>query len=63
MDALNTLLQKVDGKKTYLGATLLFVAGGLLALGLIDQKSFEILATVAGAITAGGLRSALKKIE
>ena len=57
------MVEFIDGKKTYFGAVILFIAGGARALGWIDQKTFEIIATIAASITAYGLRHAIKKIE
>ena len=59
----NKVWEFLDGKKTYLGAAALFISGGLLAIKVIDQETFEILAVIAGSITAFGIRSALKKLE
>ena len=53
----------LDGKKTFLGAIALFVLGGLLALNVIDQKTFQMLAAIVGAWTAYGLRTAISKLE
>lgn len=60
---LNKIWETLDGRKSYIGAALLFVAGGLLALKVIDQKTFEVIAVVAGSISVIGLRSALSKLE
>lgn len=52
----------LEGKKTYFGAVVVFVAGGLLALGYIDQKTFEWVVAVGGSITAYGMRDAIKRM-
>ena len=57
------MLDWLDGRKTFIGAAILFVAGGLLALKAIDQKTFEIIAVIAASISVVGLRMAIKKIE
>ena len=57
------MLDWLDGRKTFIGAAILFVAGGLLALKVIDQKTFEIIAVIAASISVVGLRMAIKKIE
>ncbi len=49
----------LDGKKTYLGIAALFVLGGLLALNVIDQKTFEVAATFVSAWTGFSLRKAI----
>ena len=59
----NNIWKFLDGKKTFIGSATLFVAGGLLALKVIDQKTFEIIAVIAASITAYGLRVAIKKLE
>ena len=57
------LLEFLNGKKTYIGAAIVFVAGGLLATKTIDQNTFEILVSIGGSIAAFGIRLALKKLE
>lgn len=49
----------LEGKKTYIGVIGLFVLGGLLALNLIDQKTFETWSALIGGFTAYGLRKAI----
>lgn len=53
----------LDGKKTYLGAAVVFIAGGLLALKKIDDETYKWLITLGEAIALVGLRSAFKKLE
>lgn len=60
----------LDGKKTYIGAAIIFVAGGLSALcslpvvGIcIDTKLFETLIVIGGAVATLGIRSAIQKIS
>lgn len=53
----------LNGYKTYIGAVVLFVAGGLLALGVITKEQFDALVTIGSSVVAVGFRSALKKIE
>jgi len=57
------ILAFFDGKKSYIGGAILFLSGGLLAIKVIDQQTFEILAAIAGAITVYGVRDAIKKLE
>lgn len=57
------IIDFLDGKKTYLGTAIVFVAGGLLALKVIDQRTFEILVTIGGSIGAFGLRQAISKLK
>lgn len=56
-------MQYLEGKKTYIGAAVVFIAGGLYALGIIDEKQFEIILTMGGAVLGYGLRSAIRKME
>lgn len=51
----------LNGWKTKIGAALLFVSGGLLATGVIDQGVFEILAAFAGSLMGVGLYSKLSR--
>jgi len=53
----------LDGKKSFIGAAVIFIAGGLKALGKLDEKTFEILITLGGAVAAVGIRMAVKKLE
>ena len=52
----------LDGKKSFIGAAIIFIAGGFKALGKIEDGAFEALVAVGGAIAAFGLRSALGKL-
>lgn len=54
-------MDKLNGYKTYIGAAIIFVAGGLKALNLIDEGIFQTALAVGGAISVFGLRSAMKK--
>ena len=53
----------LDGYKTYLGALVIFVAGGLNALGRIDDATLKALIAIGGAISIYGIRDAIKKLE
>lgn len=53
----------LDGKKTYIGSAVIFVAGGLKALGKIDDSTFSWLVAIGGAISVYGIRSAIRKIK
>ncbi len=53
-------LNFLDGKKTYIGVIILFILGGLFQIGVIDQRTFEVLITLAGGFTAFGVRQAIK---
>lgn len=57
------IIDFLDGKKTFIGSAIVFVAGGLKALGKIDDKTFEWLVAVGGSIAVYGLRVAIKKLE
>ena len=59
---MNKLWEWLNGKKTYIGAAVVFIAGGSKALGWIDDETFTWVAAIGGAISVFGLRAALKKI-
>ena len=50
----------LNGYKTYIGGTILFIAGGLFALNVISKEQFDALASIGGAIAIVGFRSAIK---
>jgi len=53
----------LDGKKTFIGALVIFVAGGLKALNKIDEETYKLLLTFGGAVSIYGLRDAIRKLE
>jgi hypothetical protein len=53
----------LDGKKTFIGSLVIFIAGGLKALGKIDENTFNWLVALGGAISVYGIRDAIKKLE
>jgi len=53
----------LDGHKTHLGALIIFVAGGLSALGKIDEQTTKAIIAFGGAVSLYGLRDAIKKVE
>lgn len=52
----------LNGRKTYIGGAIVFIAGGLQAINVIDQKTFEILATLGGSIAVMGVGHKLAKL-
>ena len=60
---MSKILEFLDGKKSYIGAAIVFIAGGLWALKIIDDKTFQVLVTIGGSVSVVGIRSALKKLE
>ena len=58
----NKIWDFLDGKKSFIGAGVVFIAGGLKALGKIDENTFEAAVAVGGAIAAIGVRFAIKKM-
>jgi hypothetical protein len=60
------IMQKIiaflDGKKTIIGSGIIFIAGGLKALSLIDESTFQIILSIGSAVTIYGIRSAISKI-
>ncbi len=61
-DGASLIWNVLDGKKTYIGAAVIFLAGGLRALGKIDEETYQTLVTLGGAIAVFGLREAIKKL-
>lgn len=66
---MNKVLKAVDGKKTYIGAAIIFVAGGLQALCqlpvvnvCINEDTYQGAVAIGLAVAAYGLRHALKKV-
>jgi hypothetical protein len=53
--------KKLSGYKTYLSAAMGVVATGALAMGYIDEKTFAMIATVAGFLGLGFARAGMKK--
>jgi uncharacterized membrane protein YfcA len=51
----------LDGKKTFIGAAIIFIAGGLRALQKIDEETFNWIVAIGGSISVYGLRMALRK--
>lgn len=51
----------LDGKKTMIGAAIVFLAGGLKAIEKIDQDTFETMIAVGGSIAIYGVRFAIEK--
>lgn len=62
MKALKNVWSFLDGKKTYIGGAIVFIAGGLKALEIISQEVFEVLVAIGGSVTAYGLRYAIRKM-
>ena len=60
---MDKIIDFLDGKKTVIGAAVIFLAGGLKAIGKITEDQFQSLLAVGAAIAAIGLRMALKKLE
>lgn len=66
---MNRVSEFLNGKKTYIGGAILFVAGGFNALcrapelGVcLDDKSFEMVAAIGVGVIAVGLRHAISKV-
>lgn len=53
-------MQYLEGKKTYIGGAVIFLAGGLFALGWIDEAVRDALIALGGGIAVVGFRSAMK---
>lgn len=50
----------LKGKKTYICFAIVFLAGGLHAIGIIDAKTLETVVTVFGSLGGISLRSSMK---
>lgn len=50
----------LSGYRTYLAAAVLFILGGLKALGIIDENTFQTVAALAAAAGLAALRAAVK---
>ena len=59
---MDKIISFLDGKKSYIGGTIVFIAGGLKAIGVIDDSVFQIMISIGGAISVWGLRAAIKKL-
>lgn len=66
---MNKIMKTVDGKKTYIGAAIIFVAGGAQALCqlpvvnvCISDDAYQGAVAIGLAVSAYGLRHALKKV-
>lgn len=60
---MNRLINAVDGYKTYIGGAIVFCAGGLYFTRMIDESTAEAMALVGTAISVGGIRHAISKME
>jgi hypothetical protein len=56
-----TMFTFLDGYKTYIGGAVVFIAGGLRALEIIDEASYQALLAVGLSIGISGLRAALRR--
>lgn len=57
------IVEFLDGKKTFIGSAIIFIAGGFKALGKINDDTFQWLVAIGGAISMYGLRQAVRKLE
>ena len=62
-ETLTKIWEFLDGKKSFIGAVVIFVAGGLKALGRIDEETFQMIVGIGGAIAVFGIRAAISKLE
>ena len=61
-DFSSLVLNLTDGYKTKIGATIIFIGGGSLALKWIDETAFKVIEAFGLAVTAYGLRDAIRKV-
>lgn len=59
MNLLNKL--PFDGYKSYIGFAIMFIAGGLSALSIIDAQTFTVLLTLGGSIAGIGVAHKMDK--
>jgi hypothetical protein len=59
---MQNIISFLDGKKAFIGAAILFAAGGLQAIKFIDDRTFTAIAAIGGAIATFGLRAAITKV-
>ncbi len=62
-DKLNNIWDKLDGKKSYIGAIIIFLAGGFRALDVLDEEMYKILLTLGGSVAVLGLRGAIARLR
>ena len=52
----------LDGKKSFIGAAIIFIGGGLKAINAIDDEVFKAIEAIGLSVTAVGLRHAIGKV-
>ena len=62
-DKLNNIWDKLDGKKSYIGAIIIFLAGGFRALDVLDEEMYKILLALGGSVSVLGLRGAMSRLR
>jgi len=60
-EALSVPWNLLDGKKTYLGVAITFIAGGLWFTKVIDEETAKWIAGFGGLVMSVGFRSAIQK--
>lgn len=53
----------LNGYKTKIAVVLLFVLGGLKAVGVLDEQTFQTLSTFAAGLGLYGLRDAVERTK
>lgn len=61
-NALSIPANLLDGKKSYIGFVITFLAGGLYFTGNLDQETAQVIASIGGLVAAVGIRHAMEKI-
>lgn len=56
------VLNFLDGYKTYIGGSIIFIGGGLRAIEVINDDMFRLIETIGISITAVGLKHAISKV-
>lgn len=60
---MQTVLKFLEGKKTIIASIVMFCAGGLLAVKVIDGKTYEIVMTIAGSLATYGVYDKLSRMS
>jgi hypothetical protein len=55
------MMNWLKGKKTYITMVAMFIAGGLLAAGIIEQELYNKITTFLVPLAIGFIRSAIKQ--
>ena len=60
-DGITLIWNLLDGHKTKIGTTIVFIGGGLYAIKVISKETFDLIVVFGGAISGLGLTHAFYK--